>query len=305
MKRKEIIIGTRGSKLALCQAYFIKDKIEKFILDIPVRIKIIKTQGDKYFGSLSKTFGKGVFVKEIEQELIKNNIDIAVHSVKDVPMEIPLELVIGAVPERSDPRDVLISKENKKLANLPENCVIATGSLRRRVQILSLRKDFSFIEIRGNIDTRLRIFHQLKADGMVLAKAGLERMDFLDEISEIISEDICLPAAGQGALGIEIRKNDEYMLKITEYLNHKDSEISVNAERAFLKRLGGGCQIPIGVLAKVVDKKLIMKGMLSNLDGKEIIRDEIFGNISDPENYGFLLAEKILNCGGDKIIKEL
>lgn len=178
MKRKEIIIGTRGSKLALWQAYFIKDKIEKFILDIPVRIKIIKTQGDKYFGSLSKVTGKGVFIKEIEQELIGNNIDLAVHSAKDIPTEIPSELVIGAIPERSDPRDVLISKENKKLANLPENCIIATGSLRRRIQILSVRKDFSFIEIRGNIDTRLRKFHQSKASGLILAKAGLERMGF-------------------------------------------------------------------------------------------------------------------------------
>lgn len=297
MRRKEIIIGTRGSKLALWQAYFIKEKIEKFILDVPVRIKVIKTQGDKYFGSLSKIAGKGVFIKEIEQELIKNSIDIAVHSVKDIPTEIPSELVIGAVPERSDPRDVLISKKNKKLSELPENCVIATGSLRRRVQILSVKNDISFIEIRGNIDTRLRIFHQSKTDGMILAKAGLERMNFLDEISEIISENICLPAAGQGALGIEIRKNDEFMSNIAEKLNYRDSEISVNAERAFLKRLGGGCQIPIGVLARVVGEKLIIKGMLSSLDGKEIIRDEVTGDISEPENYGILLAEKVLSYG--------
>lgn len=138
-----------------------------------------------------------------------------------------------------------------------------------------------------------------------MQKQVWKEWDFLNDISEIISEDICLPAAGQGALGIEIRKNDEFMLKITYYLNHKDSEISLNAERAFLKRLGGGCQIPIGVLAKVIDKKLIIKGMLSNLNGKDVIRDEIFGDVSNPESYGIFLAEKILNCGGNKILKEL
>jgi len=305
IERKEIIVGTRGSKLALWQADFVKKEIEKRYNNLSVQIKIIKTKGDKILNSsLSKVGGKGVFVKEIENALIGNIIDMGVHSVKDVPTDIPSKLSLAGILERTDPREVLISRDNVKLIELPKNSTIATGSLRRRAQILSFREDFNFVEIRGNVDTRIRKFYQSSMEGMILAKAGIERMGFDDKISEVLSEDICLPAAGQGAIGIEIRRDDELILEIAKNLNHKSSQISVKSERAFLKRLGGGCQVPIGVLAKVSKNKLLIKGVLSDLMGKRVIREKISGDISDPESLGILLAEKILKCGGEKIIKE-
>ncbi|NVM02290.1 MAG: hydroxymethylbilane synthase, partial [Candidatus Helarchaeota archaeon] len=294
-----------GSKLALWQADFIKKEVEKRYKNLSVQIKIIKTKGDKILDSpLSKIGGKGVFVKEIENALIESIIDMAVHSVKDVPTDIPSELDLAAIIERVDPREVLISKENVKLVDLPKNSTIATGSLRRRAQILSVREDFNFVDIRGNVDTRLTKFYQSSLQGIILAKAGVERMGFGDKISEVLSEDICLPAAGQGAIGIEIRKDDEAISEIARNLNHKSSQISIKAERTFLKRLGGGCQVPIGVLARVVNNKLLIKGVLSDLMGKKIIKKEVSGEPCNPETIGILLAEKILNSGGEKIIKE-
>jgi len=305
LKKNEIIIGTRGSKLALWQADLVKDAIVEKHHDLSVRIEIIKTTGDKILESpLSEMGGKGIFVKEIENALIENVIDIAVHSMKDVPTEIPAGLRIAAVLKRADPRDVLISKNNVKLLDLPKNSTILTGSLRRKAQILSLRQDINFQEIRGNIDTRFRKFYQSRYEGMILAKAGVERMDYEDKISEVISEDICLPAAGQGAIGLEIRENDDSVSEITDKLNHKNSELSVKAERAFLNGLGGGCQVPIGVLAKLVKDEIFIKGILSDLTGNKVIRDEISGGTTEAERLGTFLSEKILNQGGKEIIRE-
>ena len=303
MKKNDIIIGTRGSKLALWQANFVKNEIEKKIPGIPIQIKIIKTEGDKVLDSpLFKIGGKGIFVKEIEHALIENSIDIAVHSVKDLPTEIPSGLKLAAVLERADPRDVLISKGDVELTDLPKGCTLLTGSLRRRNQILLFRSDIKFQEIRGNIDTRFRKFYQSPYDGMILAKAGIERMGFENKISEVFSEDICLPAAGQGAIGIETRENDDSISEIAGTLNHENSMLSIKAERAFLTGLGGGCQIPIGSIAKVINDNIVIKGVLCDLDGRKIIRDKISGNLSDAEDLGKQLSERIINKGGKKII---
>ncbi len=305
MKKNEIKIGTRGSRLALWQANLVKDAIVEKYPNLSVRIEIIKTTGDKILeSSLSEMGGKGIFVKEIENALIENGIDIAVHSMKDVPTEIPAGLRMAAVLKRADPRDVLISKNNVKLLDLPKNSTILTGSLRRRAQILLLRQDINFQEIRGNIDTRFRKFYQSQYEGMMLAKAGIVRMGYEDKISEVISENVCLPAAGQGAIGLEIRENDNSVSEITDKLNHKNSELSVKAERAFLKGLGGGCQVPIGVLAEVVENKIFVKGILSDLTGEKVIRNEISGSTAEAERLGTLLSERILNQGGKEIIRE-
>ncbi|MEN3039617.1 MAG: hydroxymethylbilane synthase, partial [Candidatus Kryptonium sp.] len=207
---QKIIIGTRGSKLALWQTEFVKEKLSKVVPDLEFEIKIIKTTGDKILNSpLSKIGDKGIFTREIEIELLNGKIDMAVHSLKDLPTKLPDGLTIGAVTEREDVRDVLISRNNLKLVDLPLNSVIATGSLRRRAQLLNMRPDFQFVEIRGNIDTRFKKFDESNWNGMILAYAGVKRMNYINRVSEIISTDVILPAVGQGAIAIEVREKDE------------------------------------------------------------------------------------------------
>ena len=302
MKNDILRIGTRGSKLALWQAHYIEKKIKEFFPNISTKICSIKTEGDIVQESLSKIGGKGIFVKEIELALINAKIDIAIHSAKDMPTELPEELMLSAVPERADVRDVLISKYRKKLNNIPENGTIVTGSFRRRVQILRIRQDLKFEEMRGNIDTRIKKFYSSDFDGMILAKAGVERMGYDNDVSEIISEDVILPSAGQGALGIELRKDDCKTYEIVRRCNHRESELSVVTERAFLRRLGGGCRVPIGVLSRVNKDKMIVKGFISDIEGNGYVKDEITGLAEESEILGIRLAEKILSKGGKKII---
>ena len=301
---KNIRIGTRGSRLALWQAHFIKQMIDDRHSGISVQICIIKTRGDIIQAPLSEIGGEGIFVKDIERALIDNEIDLAVHSAKDMPTEIPPELILAAVPLRADVRDVLISKDKLKILELPEKCTIITGSPRRRVQVLRIKPESRFEEMRGNIDTRIKKFFSSDYNGMILAKAGIDRMGYDNVISEVIPEDVILPAAGQGALGIEIRRDDDKIYKMVRKINHTESEITVKAERAFLRHLGGGCRVPISVLACVRDREIIdVKGIVADAAGRYYIKDNISGAADNAEELGINLAEKILSAGGEKIIR--
>jgi len=303
----KVRIGTRGSKLALWQTEFVRRKLSDVFPDVEFEVKVIKTKGDKILDSpLSKIGDKGIFTREIEIELLNREIDIAVHSLKDLPTKLPEGLIIGAVTEREDVRDVLISKDNLKLAELPKEAVIATGSLRRRAQLLHFRSDFKFVDLRGNIDTRFRKFDELNWDAMVLAFAGVRRMNYEGRIAELISTDIVLPAVGQGAIAIEVREDDVKILDLVRRINHIETELATRSERALLRRLEGGCQVPIGAFAVVNDGKIKISAMISNFDGTFFVRDSIEGFVSnDVEELGFELAEKLLEQGGARILEEI
>jgi len=303
----KVRIGTRGSKLALWQTEFVRRKLSDVYPDVEFEVKVIKTKGDKILDSpLSKIGDKGIFTREIEIELLNREIDIAVHSLKDLPTKLPEGLIIGAVTEREDVRDVLISKDNLKLAELPKEAVIATGSLRRRAQLLHFRSDFKFVDLRGNIDTRFRKFDESNWDAMVLAFAGVRRMNYESRIAELISTDIVLPAVGQGAIAIEVREDDVKILDLIRRINHIETELATRSERALLRRLEGGCQVPIGAFAVVNDGKIKISAMISNFDGTFFVRDSIEGFVSnDVEEIGFELAEKLLEQGGARILEEI
>jgi hydroxymethylbilane synthase len=303
----KVRIGTRGSKLALWQTEFVRRKLSDVFPDVEFEVKVIKTKGDKILDSpLSKIGDKGIFTREIEIELLNREIDIAVHSLKDLPTKLPKGLIIGAVTEREDVRDVLISKDNLKLAELPKEAVIATGSLRRKAQLLHFRSDFKFVDLRGNIDTRFRKFDESNWDAMVLAFAGVRRMNYEGRIDELISTDIVLPAVGQGAIAIEVREDDVKILDLVRRINHIETELATRSERALLRRLEGGCQVPIGAFAVVNDGKIKISAMISNFDGTFFVRDSIEGFVSnDVEELGFELAEKLLEQGGARILEEI
>ncbi len=269
-------------------------------------ISVIKTMGDRIQNiSLASIGGKGVFVKEIEDALLKGDIAIAVHSMKDVPTELPEELEIGIVTEREDPRDVLISRENGKLEDLPTGARIGTGSLRRALQLRNLMPDVKIVPIRGNLDTRIKKLKTDNLDGVVVAAAGMQRMGWEDRVSQFIPIEVMVPSPGQGALGIELRKNDEQIKNIVSFLNHSSSSIEVMAERAFLTQLGGGCQVPIAAFGKKQEDELILRGLVGSLDGRTIVYDEVRGNCNNWEELGKMLAERISSRGGRAILEEI
>lgn len=304
MLRESVIIGARGSKLALWQANFIAEFIKKSGFE--VETKKIKTKGDKILdSSLAKIGEKGLFVKEIEIALANREIDIAVHSMKDVPTEIPSGLIIGAVTKRDDFRDALVSYERIGLKNLPQGATIGTSSLRRRAQILSFRPDFNFNDLRGNLDTRLNRVKKGDFDAIILSSAGLDRLGLSDEITERISPDICLPGVGQGSIGVEIREDDEEIRKLVGLIDDRKTRQAIFAERALLKKLEGGCQIPIGALGILEDEKLKLTAMVANLDGKRLVRDSLEGSADQFESLGVLLAEKLLERGAKEILDEI
>jgi len=301
-----IKIGTRGSKLAIAQSIWVKKRIESVYKDIKVILIKIKTKGDKILDSpLSKIGGKGLFVKEIENALLKRDVDIAVHSIKDVPVELPKGLEICVYPKRENPFDAFISNQFNSIEELPKNARIGTSSLRREVQLKRLYPDIEVIPIRGNVDTRLKKLRSKNLDGIILAVSGLIRLGLYNQITQIIPEHIMLPAIGQGALGIEIRKDDKEIKDIISFLNHKETEICIKTERAFLRELGGGCQIPIAAYAFIKNNILRIKGMISHIKGKEFFLDEIEGDPTKPEELGKKLAYRLLNKGADKIIGDL
>jgi len=287
--KDKIIIGTRGSKLAQAQADWVAKEISKSYKK-EVFIKNIKTKGDIIGSAWQMRF----FVKEIEEELLRGEIDIAVHSMKDLPTDLPQGLIIGAVPKRIEPRDVLISRGNISLDQLLPKSLIGTSSTRRKAQILAYMPDLCIQDLRGNLDTRLKRLEEGVVSAIVVAGAGLIRMGWQDRISQILSTDLILPAAGQGALAIEIRLNDRQIHELVEGLNDKDSQTCVEAERSFLKTLGGGCQIPIGVLAEALDNYLKIQGVRLGVDGKRLIRSEIRGERKEAIPLGKRLAKRLI-----------
>lgn len=305
MKRK-IKIGTRGSQLALWQANHIKSILEEKYPDYSFDLVKIKTQGDKILDvALSKVGGKGLFVKELEDALLEGKVDFAVHSMKDVPVILPDGLHLTAITKREDPRDCFISKNYKNLSDLPKGAKVGTSSLRRQCQILNLRSDLKVEVLRGNVETRIRKMTEGIFDAVILAYAGVKRLNLIEYVKDVISEDFSLPAIGQGALGIECRVNDDEVNNLLSILDDEDSSVCVRAERAFLRVLEGGCQVPIGAYGKIIDNKLVLKGLVGTLDGKTIIKETVSGEKTDAEALGEALAETILNRGGRKILEDV
>ncbi len=300
-------IGTRGSALALWQANFIQGLISDSSPGLNTEILIIKTTGDRNLESpLSEIGGKGVFVKEIEDALLSGGIDIAVHSMKDLPAFLPGGLVIGAVAERHDPRDVLISKAGLGLSELPEGSRVGTGSLRRGAQLLNLYPGLRIMPIRGNVDTRIRKLREGdEYDAIILAAAGIGRMGLSGEASEIISVDSMVPSPGQGIIAIECREGDGDTVQIISKINHEDTWVAAAAERAFLMRLAGDCNIPVGCHAALTGDSVTVRGVLASPDGVTIIREETFGTRDNSAESGEKLADLILDKGGREILDSL
>lgn len=306
MKAQKIVIGSRGSQLALWQANWVKSEIERLHSNADIDIRIIATSGDKIQDvPLSKIGGKGLFVKEIEEALLANEIDLAVHSMKDVPMELPTELGISVITKRENPLDALISKNGEKLADLPQGATIGTSSLRRSSQLLKYRDDFKIHPLRGNVDTRLRKVEEGKYDAILLASAGLNRLGWANRITEEISHDILLPAMGQGALGIETRLDDTMIYDFISTLNHEQTHYAVSAERSLVGRLDGGCQVPIGAYARIEKGLITLKGLVASLDGEIIYKLENVGPVDDAINIGQELGSKLLKMGANEILEKL
>jgi len=299
-------IGTRGSLLALKQSENVKQALEGLWPDVRVELQVIKTTGDKILDvPLAKVGGKGLFVKEIEDALLSRTVDLAVHSMKDVPAELPDGLVIGAVPLREDPRDVLIAREGKSLLELPVGARVGTSSLRRAAQVSRIRPDLEIQMLRGNLDTRLRKVREGMYDAIVLAAAGLHRMGWQDAITAYLEPEDFLPAIGQGAIGIEIRRDDEELRGLLAPVHHPDSAVAVQAERSLLKELQGGCQVPIGGHAEVMGETVELAGLVSSVDGREVFRRSRKAPREQAEALGRDLAREILAAGGKRILDEI
>ena len=302
----ELKIGTRGSQLALFQANWVKDRLSETHPGLKVTLVKIKTTGDKIQDvPLAKIGGKGLFVKEIEESLLEKKIDLAVHSIKDVPTEFPQGLHLSVITKREDPRDVFISKDGRTLKELPQGAKIGTSSLRRQAQLLHFRNDLELIPLRGNLDTRLKKLKTLNLDGIVLALAGVRRLGLEERVTEIFSPDISLPAIGQGALGIETRMDDKEVEGQIRFLKDRDSSIAVTAERAFLKKLEGGCQVPLAAYARPVGRILHVDGLVGSIDGKTLIRHHVEGPTENAELLGVELAEILLGKGAKEILDEV
>lgn len=303
MERKELVIGTRGSKLALWQSEYIKAAVER-ITGLPVSLKIIKTTGDKILDvPLAKVGGKGLFTKELEVELLAGTVDLCVHSMKDVPTELPDGLVIAAMPERVDPRDALVSGAGGyDLTTLPQGARVGTSSLRRVSQVRALRPDLQIVDVRGNLDTRMRKAEDGELEAVILASAGITRMGWADRISHYIPTTQMISAVGQGAIGVEIREDDEFMLHVMERIGHPETMECVTAERVVMRRLEGGCQVPIGAYARYEDDTLTMDAMVGAVDGTHIVRQQMCGDAGEPEALGDAMVERLLALGAGEIL---
>ncbi|GBD97500.1 MAG TPA: hydroxymethylbilane synthase [Nitrospirae bacterium] len=314
-KKNKIIIATRGSRLALWQAEWVKSGLLKINPDLNIELNKIKTTGDKILDvPLAQVGGKGLFVKEIEEAMLKGKADLAVHSMKDVPTDLPEGLHLSAICKREDPRDAFIAGARntehrtqtiRSFKDLPQGAHVGTSSLRRICQILNKRPDLKITQLRGNVDTRIRKLDEGQFDAIILATAGVKRLDRADRITEILSPDLCLPAIGQGAVGIECRVDDEFINNILKNLNHEETSICVRAERAFLKKLEGGCQVPIAAYAELKDGDIVIKGLVGSLKGETLIKNVMQGKPEDAESLGKSLAEKLLSRGADKILAEV
>lgn len=304
--KKKIVIGTRASKLALWQANWVKSEIEKRHPEVEVSLEKIKTTGDKILDvPLAMVGGKGLFVKEIEEALLDGRARLAVHSMKDVPTVFPEGLILRAITEREDARDAVFSRNGVKLLDLPKGAKIGTSSLRRQSQLLHLRPDFEMLHLRGNLDTRIKKLDDGHYDAIILAGAGVNRLGMQARITELLSIDVSLPAIGQGALGIETRAGDDYINNLVAFFNHADTSCAVRAERALLKRLEGGCQVPIAAYGELKGDTLRLRGLVASTDGKTFVKDVIEGPRDKAEDLGVALAEKLLKMGAWDILKDL
>jgi hydroxymethylbilane synthase len=305
-ERSTIVLGTRGSKLAVQQSEWVQARLRVLAPEVTVTLRRIQTSGDKILDvPLANIGGKGLFVKEIEEALLAGEIDLAVHSMKDVPTQLPKGLAILCVPQREDPRDALISRTGCTFKDLPHGAKVGTSSLRRQAQFLHARPDLKIEMLRGNLDTRLRKLREGLYDAIVLAVAGLRRLGWTHEITEYLDPHISLPAIGQGALGIEGRQDDVLVRSLLSRLDHPVTRVAVLAERALLDRLEGGCQVPIAAHATVSGTGLRLEGLVASVDGKEMIRDVVEGTTEHASDVGRQLAERLLARGGDKILKAI
>jgi hydroxymethylbilane synthase len=301
-----VVIGTRGSRLALWQAEWVCSAIRQRFPGVAVELSVIKTQGDKILDvPLAKVGGKGLFVKEIEDALLQGRADVAVHSMKDMPSEIPAGLVIGAVPERETPTDVLLSRNGLPLRELPAGSVIGTSSLRRAAQLRHLRPDLVVVPLRGNVETRIRKLDTDPLAAVVLAAAGIKRLGLEHRVTEHLDDERMLPAVGQGALCIEIREQDPRVGPMVAALDHPATRTVVSGERAFLKRLQGGCQVPIAGHGRLDGAHFTLTGLVADVDGSTVIKHRLSGPASAAERVGIELAEILLNRGADEILKNL
>ncbi len=295
-------LGTRGSALALAQSAWVKRQIEAHDPEMHVDLCIIKTSGDRITEAPTKEIGgKGIFTKEIEDALLCGEIDLAVHSLKDLPTELPKGLVIAAVPRREDARDVLVSRTKSKLAELNRGARLGTGSARRKSQLLKYRPDLAILPARGNIDTRIKKLDSGQFDALILAAAGLRRIGREDRIDEFLSDEVCVSAVAQGALGIEAR-DDKSIREQLGFLHDPSSFAEVSAERAFADRLGGGCHVPIGARARIFGDELSIIGIVAAPDGERLCREEIRGPAAHPIELGQALAAKLLNQGVERLL---
>jgi hydroxymethylbilane synthase len=306
MMDRPLRIGTRGSRLALAQSEWVMHQITKRHDLIKAELVRIRTKGDQVLDApLSKIGGKGLFVKEIEDALLDKRVDVAVHSMKDVPAEIPQGLNLAVFPEREDPHDAFVSMKHQRLADLPPKSVVGTSSLRRAAQLLHLRPELHIAPLRGNVDTRLRKLEAGDFQAVILAVAGLKRLGFADRITQVIQEDQVIPAVGQGALGLEVRTDDVKTLALLAFLNHRDTEFRIRAERAFLREMEGGCQVPLAAFCRVEGERLHLVGMVAELDGSKIFRDQISGAKEQAEDLGITLARRLLAAGADQVLARI
>ncbi len=306
MSLRKIRIGTRGSQLALYQAYKVKEYIEDKCSDVKTEIIVIQSKGDKILDvALSKIGDKGLFTKELEEALYRNEIDIAVHSLKDLPTTLPEGLTISGVLKRGEVRDAVVSLKNIKLSEITENTIIATSSLRRKAQLLKLNPKFKIKDIRGNVNTRLKKMEDGYCDVMIMAAAGLQRLNFNKYISEIIDPYTIIPAVSQGAIAVESRTDDKKTDEIINSINHKLTYDITNAERIFLKKLEGGCQIPIGCYSEVKEDTLTMTGFMSYIDGTDNIEHKISGKISDADKTASELAEYFISQNSFSLLNKI
>jgi hydroxymethylbilane synthase len=302
----EIIIGTRKSQLAVAQSTLVAEELAEKFPDYKFSLKKMSTKGDRIIDrSLIEIGGKGLFIKEIEIALLNQEIDLAVHSLKDMPGEIANEFELIATPQRANPLDVLISKDDRILEELPQGAKIGTGSLRRKAQLLNYRPDLEIVPIRGNIDTRIKKLYSQDLDAIVLAAAGLERMGWSDKISQYLEPAISLPAVGQGVLALEVRSNDDSIKELVKGINHHDTYVRVAAERSFLSYLEGSCKIPIAAYAQIEDDELSIEGMVASLDGSRLLRAKLKGSREEAKELGVKLAQRLVEQGAAEILAEI
>lgn len=309
MHKQKLVVGTRSSQLALWQADFVIGELAKIYPDLVVEKRLMTTKGDKILNApLAKIGGKGLFTKELETAMLEGEIDIAVHSLKDMPVVVPEGLVITAITQRADPGDAFVSSKYESFQQLPAGAKVGTSSLRRKAQLLHARPDLQIEDLRGNVNTRLRKMEEENFDGIILACAGLKRLGFGDKIRQVLPQTMCLPAVGQGALAIECRQADKETRELLEFLNDRCTRLCTEAERGFLATVEGGCQVPVGVHAVSAEAGIRVEAVIASLDGSTLLRDALEAEVKNAQEaraVGVNLAEKLLARGGREILRSI